>query len=185
MYWPDLLTLLEAYVCLFRVLLKIIVGLSRGFHLLGDKGGVTECSLPHCWIASSDLVPGLSARLVSSHCSWIPSPSGYFCHNLSSVVRPYLGTLLLLWGELLAGSEFPIFSISCFICSIKACTYLRSIHRERTKYLGFNNFLLEKWNKELCINYSSPTTSLLYTVRYTSWSFWTLCLRLNQDDYCS
>lgn len=172
MYWPDLLTLLEAYVCLFRFLLKIIVGLSRGFHLLGDKGGVTDCSSCRYWIAPSDLAPGLSAWLVSTHCSWIPSPSGHFCHNLSSVVRPYLGTLPLLWGELLAGSEFLIFSISC---SIKAHTYLCSINRERTKYLSFNNFLLEKWSKELCINYLSPTTSLLYTVRYTPVDHFELC----------
>lgn len=37
MYWPDLWTLLKAYVYLFHFLLRL-VGLSRGLHLPGDKG---------------------------------------------------------------------------------------------------------------------------------------------------
>lgn len=113
----------------FHFLLKIRVGFSRGFHLLGDKGGTTECSscccrfAPHTWF-------------LASLCDW---------SVLTSLITCLLQSILTLGHSLCFGETFwlvqsfwPVI-ISCCTCSLKTRTYLRSINRERTKYLGFNN----------------------------------------------
>lgn len=130
MYLPDLLTLLEAYVCVFSFLVKIIVGLSRGFHLLEDKGGTTECSSCCCWFASSDLVPGLSAWLISA--AWLGFP---FLLATSVVTCPLRSVLTLgHFGEtfwLVQSSWFFIISYS--ICTIKhRLTYAPQTEKEQS-----------------------------------------------------